>query len=58
VLSAESEAISCAQGLLDGLGYGVDTVYYDVELAARGEDRRRRESPRANAGRVATASAR
>ncbi len=39
VLSAESEAISCAQGLLDGLGYGVDTIYYEVELA--GEDRRR-----------------
>jgi hypothetical protein len=39
VLSAESEAISCAQGLLDGLGYGVDTIYYDVELAGEGRQR-------------------
>jgi len=41
VLSAESEAISFAQGLLDGLGCGVDTVYYDVELQQPGEGRRR-----------------
>jgi hypothetical protein len=41
VLSAESEAISCAQGLLDGLGYGVDTIFYDVELARRRQGRRR-----------------
>jgi hypothetical protein len=41
VLSADSEAIGFAQGLLDGLGLAVDTVYYDVELLRRGDGRRR-----------------
>jgi hypothetical protein len=41
VLSAESEAIGFAQGLVDGIGLGMDTVYYDVELLPRGEGRRR-----------------
>jgi hypothetical protein len=41
VLSAESEVIGFAQGLVDGLGLSVDTVHYDVELLHRGEGRRR-----------------
>jgi hypothetical protein len=41
VLSAESEAIGFAQGLCDGLGLGLDTVYYDVELLRRGDGGRR-----------------
>lgn len=41
VLSADSEAIGFVQGLCDGLGLGLDTVYYDVELLRRGEGRRR-----------------
>jgi hypothetical protein len=49
VLSAESEAIGCAQGLLDGLGYAVDTIYYDVELA--GDVRRRRHGQASGRGR-------
>lgn len=41
VLSADSEATGLAQGLLDGLGLALDSVYYDVELLPRGEGRRR-----------------
>jgi hypothetical protein len=41
VLSAESEAIGFAQGLVDGLGMGMDTVHYDVEQLHRGEGCRR-----------------
>ena len=34
VLSAESEDLSCAQGLSDGFGFGIDTLHYEVEIAA------------------------
>lgn len=41
VLSADSEAIGFAQGLCDGLGLGLGTAYYEVELLQRGEGGRR-----------------
>jgi hypothetical protein len=41
VLSAESEAISFAQGLCDGLGCGIDTLYYEVEILPSRARRRR-----------------
>ena len=41
VLSADCEAISFAQGLCDGLGLGIDTVYYEVEILAPRPRRRR-----------------
>jgi hypothetical protein len=41
VLSAESEEISCAQGLSDGLGFGIDTLHYEVEIAPSRAERRR-----------------
>jgi hypothetical protein len=40
VLSADCEAISFAQGLCDGLGLGIDTVHYDVEILAPRQGRR------------------
>ena len=41
VLSAESEDLSCAQGLSDGFGFGIDTLHYEVDIApTRGERRR------------------
>jgi hypothetical protein len=40
VLSADCEAISFAQGLCDGLGLGIDTVYYEVEILAPRPQRR------------------
>ena len=40
VLSAESEEISCAQGLLDGLGFGKDTLFYEVEVHVPRDQRR------------------
>jgi hypothetical protein len=36
VLSAESEESSCAQGLSDGFGFGIDSLYYEVEIAPAG----------------------
>jgi hypothetical protein len=41
VLSAESEDLSCAQGLSDGFGFGIDTLHYEVEIAASPAKRRR-----------------
>jgi len=41
VLSAESEETSCAQGLSDGFGFGIDTLHYEVEIAASRAERRR-----------------
>jgi len=32
VLSADSEAISCAWGLSDGFGFGIGSLYYSVEV--------------------------
>ncbi len=41
VQSAESEEISCEQGLSDGFGFGIDTLHYEVDIApTRGERRR------------------
>jgi hypothetical protein len=41
VLSADSEAISFGLGLTDGLGFGIDTFYYEVEVLPDAEQRRR-----------------
>jgi hypothetical protein len=41
VLSAESEDFSCAQGLSDGLGFGIDTLYYEVDIVPSKEVGRR-----------------
>jgi len=41
VLSAESEESSCAQGLSDGFGFGIDTLHYEVEIAPSRAERRR-----------------
>ena len=41
VLCAESEEISCAQGLSDGLGIGVDTLYFEVDTVPPRSGRRR-----------------
>ena len=41
VLSAESEESSCAQGLSDGFGFGIDSLYYEVEIAPSRAERRR-----------------
>ena len=41
VLCAESEEISCAQGLSDGFGFGIETLYYEVEIAPSRAERRR-----------------
>ena len=40
-VSAESEDLSCAQGLSDGFGFGIDTLHYEVEIAASRAERRR-----------------
>jgi hypothetical protein len=48
VLSADSEAISFAQGLCDGLGLGIDTVYYEVEILAPRPQRQRGLSGRSD----------
>lgn len=41
VLSAESEETSCAQGLSDGFGFGIDTQHYEVDIAVSASERRR-----------------
>ncbi|MGD0680360.1 MAG: hypothetical protein ABSC94_33720 [Polyangiaceae bacterium] len=41
VLSADSEAISFDLGLTDGLGLGIDTFYYEVEVLPDASRRRR-----------------
>jgi hypothetical protein len=41
VLSAESEETSCAQGLSDGFGFGIDTPHYEVDIAPSRAERRR-----------------
>jgi hypothetical protein len=41
VLSAESEETSCAQGLSDGFGFGIDTLHYEVDIAPSRAERRR-----------------
>jgi hypothetical protein len=41
VLSVDSEAISFELGLSDGLGTGIDTFYYEVEILPSREQRRR-----------------
>jgi hypothetical protein len=43
VISADADAISSDLGLSDGLGYGVDTVHYEVEWV---DPRARRRSRR------------
>lgn len=42
VLCADVEACSSATRMLDGLGFGVKTVHYDVEVAFRAHRRRGR----------------
>jgi hypothetical protein len=41
VLSADSEAISLDLGLTDGFGFGIDSLYYEVEVLLDTEQRRR-----------------
>lgn len=41
VLSADSEAISLGLGLTDGFGFGIDSLYYEVEVLPGAEQRRR-----------------
>jgi hypothetical protein len=41
VLSADSEAISFGLGLTDGLGFGIDTFHYEVEVLPDAAQRRR-----------------
>ena len=41
VLSADSEPISCDLGLSDGLGLGIDTIHYTVEIVRPRERGRR-----------------
>lgn len=41
VLSADSEAISFGLGLTDGLGFGIDTFHYEVEVLPDATERRR-----------------
>lgn len=41
VLSADSEATSFGLGLTDGLGFGIDTFYYEVEVLPDAAQRRR-----------------
>jgi hypothetical protein len=41
VLSADSEAISLGLGLTDGFGFGIDSLYYEVEVLPDAEQRRR-----------------
>lgn len=41
VLSVDSEATSFELGLSDGLGTGIDTFYYEVEILPSRERRRR-----------------
>jgi hypothetical protein len=40
VLSADSEAISLGLGLTDGFGFGIDSLYYEVEVLPDSEQRR------------------
>ena len=44
VLSADDEASSSATRKFDGLGFGVKTVHYDVEVAFRAHPRRGRRT--------------
>jgi len=41
VVSAESEELSCAQGLSDGFGFGADTLHYEIDIAPSASERRR-----------------
>src|ERR1700733_7321151 len=41
VLSADCEAISLGLGLTDGFGFGIDSLYYEVEVLPDAEQRRR-----------------
>ena len=55
VLSAESEETSCAQGLSDGFGFGIDTLYYEVDIVPPRAERRRGVGSFRNVRRLAEA---